>query len=179
MHERKKFKEAEYFYSKMIEEQEHREIFKNNLSAFLSSARSVLQYALLEAETKLGGKRWYDNYMSSSRVLKFFKCERDINIHEEPIRLFAYFKKIIEGILRLSGSLSLIVYDKEGNIKQKYSSGKPDPTQKKPQTPIVKEIKYKFNNWDGGEDVLMLCQSYLQELDNVIKDGVKKGFITG
>lgn len=181
MHERKKLKEAKYFYSKMIEEQEHKEIFKNNLTAFLSSARSVLLYALSEVETKPRERQWYNNCISSSPILQFFKNERDTNIHEEPIglRLFAYFKKIIEGILRLSGSLSLIAYDKEGDIKQQYSSGKTDPTQKKPKIPLVKETNYKFNNWGGGEDVLTLCQIYIQELDNVIKDGVKKGFSTG
>lgn len=179
MYERKKFTEMKHFYSKMIDEQEHREIFEYNLSAFLSSARSILQYALLEAETKPGGKWWYDNRISSSLILRFFKDKRDINIHKEPIHLLVYFKKIIEGMLRLSGSLSLIAYDKEGNIKQQYSSDKPEPTQKESQTSAVKEIKYKFNNWGGREDVLTLCQSCIQELENVIKDGVNKGFITG
>ena len=178
MYERKKFKEMKHFYSKMIEEQEHRENFVYNLSAFLSSARSILQYALLEAETKPGGKWWYDNRISSSPIIKFFKDKRDINIHEEPINPLVYFKKIIKGMLRLSGSLSLIAYDKEGNIIQQYSSDKPDPTQKESQSQEVREIKYNFKNWGGSDDVLTLCQSYIQELENVIKDGLNKGFIT-
>ena len=46
MYERKKFEEMKHFYYKMIDEQEHREIFEYNLSAFLSSARSILQYCI-------------------------------------------------------------------------------------------------------------------------------------
>lgn len=52
MFEQEKLKEAKYFYSRMKEErgQEDRESFKYNLSAFLSVARSVLQYALKEVD---------------------------------------------------------------------------------------------------------------------------------
>ena len=39
--------------------------------------------------------------------------------------------------------------------------------------------RFKFDDWTGNEDVLTLCQIYIQELDVVIKDGVAKGFITG
>ncbi len=87
MHERKKFREAEYFYSKMIEGQGHRENFTYNLSAFLSSARSVLQYALNEVKAKTGGKKWYDDRISASAVMKFFKDKRDINSTPNPSNL--------------------------------------------------------------------------------------------
>ena len=179
MYERKKFKEVEHFYSKMIEEQEHRENFEYNLSAFLSSTRSILLYALREAETKPGGKQWYDNRISSSPVLKFFKDKRDINIHKEPIQPLVHFKIGPTGTIRPSGSISITAQDKDGNIKQQYSSDKPDPIQKESKAPEFKEIKYRFNDWGGSEDVLTLCRMYVQELENVIKDGVNKGSITG
>jgi hypothetical protein len=178
MYERKKFKEAKHFYSKMIEEQEHREIFEYNLSAFLSSARSILLYALREAETKPGGKQWYDNCISSSPILKFFRVERDINIHEEPIQPLAHSKIGSTGTIRPLGSISIIARDKDGNIKQQYSSDKSDPIQKESKAPEFKETKYRFNKWGGSEDVLTLCRMYVQELKNVIKDGLNKGFIT-
>jgi len=159
--------------------QERRENFEYNLSAFLSSARSILQYALREAEKKPGGQHWYDNRISSSPTLKFFKEKRDINIHVEPIQPLAHSKIEHTGTLPLSGSISITAWDKDGNIKQQYSSDKSNPTQKESQIPPVKEIRYKFNDWSGSEDVLTLCQSCIQELENVIKDGVNKGFITG
>jgi len=179
MHERKKLREAKYFYSKMIEEQGHKENFTYNLSAFLSSARSVLQYALGEAKTKPGGRQWYDNLISASPVLKFFKDKRDINIHTEPIQPIAHYEVELRETMHLSDSVSITVTDKYGNIKQQYSSGEPEPMPKESETPAVMKIKYKFDEWVGSEDVLTLSQIYLQELEHLIKEGVNKGFITG
>ena len=31
----------------------------------------------------------------------------------------------------------------------------------------------------GDEDVITLCEKYIQELEKAVKDGVSKGFITG
>jgi len=179
MHERKKLGEAKYFYSQMIEKQGHRENFMHNLSAFLSSARSVLQYALNEAKIKPRGQQWYDNRMSTSPVLKFFKDKRDINIHTEPIRPLAHYKSELTDTIHISDSVSITLRDKNGNIKQQYSSGQPEPIPKESETQAVMEIKYKFDDWVGSEEILTLCQMYIQELENVIKDGVNKGFITG
>ena len=55
MYEQEKLGEANYFYSRMLSEAVDRDAFIFNLSAFLSSARSVLQYAFKEAQTKSGG----------------------------------------------------------------------------------------------------------------------------
>lgn len=179
MHEGKKLEEAKYFYFKMIEEQRHREIFTYNLSAFLSSARSVLQYALNEAKTKSGGQQWYDNCISASCILRFFKDKRDINIHTELIQPQAYYKLEFSETIHLSNSISVTVTDKDENIKEQYCLNKPEPLLEESQAPVVMEIKYKFDNWDGSEDVLRLCQMYIQELENLIEDGVNKGLITG
>ena len=64
MSESQKIREAEYFLAQMDRERENAEHFGHNLSAFLSSARSVLQYALEEAKPKPGGLAWYDGTMS-------------------------------------------------------------------------------------------------------------------
>ena len=69
--------------------------------------------------------------------------------------------------------------DKNRNIKQQYSSGVLEPMPKESETQAVMEIKYKFDDWVGSEDILTLCQIYVQELENATKDGVNKGFITG
>jgi hypothetical protein len=62
------------------------EAFQYELSAFLSAARSVLQYALEEAKQKPNGQRWYEAQVSGNAVLKFFKDKRDLNIHAESVR---------------------------------------------------------------------------------------------
>jgi len=187
MNENKKLEEAKYFYSKMSSEQETRDAFTFNLSAFLSATRSILQYALKEASNKPGGRIWYDNLMKSSPELKFFKDKRDLNIHKKPIHPNAHYILHAEtgGYLTSFGSVSMTVYDKDGNIKQQvHSKPNPDlpqttPTKNTNSKPIPNEVKYYFDNWVGTEDVLVLCQKCIWELENAISDGISQGFITG
>jgi hypothetical protein len=175
LHEREKLREAKYFYSKMIEEQLNVEYFKHNLSAFLSSARSVLQYALNEAQIKKR-QSWYDKCISNSIILTFFKEKRDINIHVEPIIPKAQHK--LEYTLSLSPSLltTLSVKDADGNIIQQSFSDEPESKSKES---AVQEIRYTVADWKGSEDVLTICHKYIQELEHVVSDGVRKGVITG
>ncbi len=179
MHERKKIREAKYFHLRMIEEQGNWDNFKYNLSAFLSAARSVLQYALEEAKTKPRGKQWYNNRISASSIIKFFKDKRDISIHTEPIQPQAHNKLTATDTLHFSDSVSITVTDKNGNIKSQYSSDEPETKPKEPETPTVLEIRHKFGDWVGNEDVPTLCEIYVQKLEDVVEDGVRKGFIAG
>lgn len=178
MYEKEKLEEAKYFYSRMIEEQENIRAFKYYLSAFLSSARSVLQYAEREAKKKPGGKKWYDNYISNNPILKFFKHKRDINIHVKPVQPSAHIDVEIIEPLHISESVSITVTDEKGNIKHQFRSEKPKPAITKP-TMVKVMYKYRFKDWKGNEDVLELCQKYIEELEKIVKDGIKRGFITG
>jgi hypothetical protein len=186
MNEKKKLEEAKYFFSKMNEEQETRESFVFNLSAFLSATRSILQYALKEASQKSGGKNWYDKLMNSSPELKFFKDERNLNIHEEPTHPKAHYTLHAEigSFVTTFGSVSMTVYDKDGDIKQQSQSEtnsdtpKIIPNQTATTNPRPNKVKYFFDNWARNEDVLTLCQKCVRELENAIKDGISQGFIT-
>ena len=183
MNEIKKLEEAKYFYSKMLDKQLNKDIFIFNLSAFLSAARSVLQYALKEASNNLGGQKWYDNVMISNPVLKFFKDKSDINIHTEPTLPKAHYKLCAEGGVYMLGSLSAVAYDKDGKIKQQLENQtNPSIKQEKlnqKSKPIPNEVKYLFDGWVGNEHVLTLCKKYIQALEKTIQDGVAQGLITG
>jgi hypothetical protein len=88
MREAEKIEEAEFFYAHLVNVEKSRsanpDTFKFFLSAFLSAARSVLQYAHREAVGKPGGRGWYKGAVSSV-VLQYFKDKRDDNIHVEPV----------------------------------------------------------------------------------------------
>ena len=186
MNEKKKLREAVYFYSKM-EEEKNREAFCYNLSAFLSSARSILQYALEEAKCKPGGKTWYEGHISASPVLKFFKDKRDVNIHTEPVAP----KEIHSINIQLSVppvptvSVSCVVRDKSGNIIQETQSANSEKQAKTNLKPsensaqVRHELKYRFDDWTGQEDVLTLCQMYIHQLDAIVENGIAKNVITG
>ena len=178
MYEKEKLEEAKYFYSRMVEEQLKKENFRHNLSAFLSSARSVLQYSLAEAQGISGGQAWYDNFVLKHPTLKFFGDKRNINIHYRPITPAANYKVTIGDTLGLSDSVTVIVRDKNGNIKSQHSS-EPYSKSKPIESKTTIQVRYEFDDWKGPEDVLTLSQKYLQELGAFIDDGVSKGFITG
>src|SRR5262249_22661127 len=80
-----KVSEAEYFLGRMTETIEDRKAYEHNLSAFLASSRSVLQYALKEAEYAAGGAQWYNSWMTTKPVIAYFRDKRNVSIHVRPV----------------------------------------------------------------------------------------------
>jgi len=70
MNERYKIGEARFFLARMDESVEDREAFRYYLSAFLSAARSVLQYAK-EESIKKDRQQWYDETVARNDILSF------------------------------------------------------------------------------------------------------------
>jgi hypothetical protein len=179
MHEKVKLKEAKYFYSMMVKEQENYENFKFNLSAFLSSTRSVMQYALREAQAKPGGQFWHDSLMKSP-VLEHFKGKRDVNIHEVPIDAQKSTLIEIMETIYLSESVHVVITDKNGNVKEDRDIPvTPPPSDRTGESSVKSSSTYNFADWPGDEDILTLCDQYLRALEIVIQDGITRGFITG
>jgi len=177
MHELNKIKEAEYFYARMAETREKRDEFRYNLSAFLAAARSVLQYALREAHGKPGGQTWYDRQVAGNRVVAFFKDRRDIEIHEKPVPIRADIGISLSETVDISESVAVVLKDGDGNIIQSSRTEPQAPTSPCPSSSVLSLI-YKFGDWTGEEDVLQLCDAYLNELRNIVADGRSKGFLS-
>ncbi len=181
MNEMKKLAEARFNYERLCTEIDDRKAFEYDLSAFLSSARSVLQYACKEAKTKQGGQQWYERQVTGNAVLSFFKDKRDLNIHTEPVRPSTHISISASVGIGIDVSASAELRDAQGNIKGQSSS---ETTQsvsaaKSAPTPASVKISYYFSDWSGSEDVLDLCQKYLNELELVVRNGIRDGFVTG
>ena len=177
MNEKEKLEEARYFYSRIQAEVDDPKSYQYNLSAFLSAARSVLQYACKEAKNKSGGQAWYDNRISNSSILPFFKCKRNVNIHTEPVKPRKDYKVSRKATLHFSSSLSMKLKDK-GNVIDQRCIKEAKPTHEPPTDSTSVEIRYRFSDWSGSEDVTELSQKYLDELEDVVDDGIKRGFIS-
>lgn len=82
-----KLKEAEYFYDLMVDsfQKEMYDPFTYSLSAFLSAARSILQYTFDQAESN-GRKKDYNKLITCRPILRYFKDKRDMNIHAKPVK---------------------------------------------------------------------------------------------
>ena len=172
MNEQSKLSEATYFYNRMRATVGNREHFLYNLSALLSAARSVLQYAFKEAQPR--GRQWYNNHISNE-VLRFFKDKRNINIHTEPIQVNQNISMQLTEVIRISDSINIRINPTEKSIDEN-SSGSSEPTSPSDISPII-AYKFTFPDWNGDEDVLQLCDKYLKELQRVITDGQDKGFL--
>jgi len=177
MYEESKLKEAWYFYSRMVSETDNRDNLLFDLSAFLSAARSVLQYTLKEAQTKSGGQQWYDSHITSRKVLAFFKDKRDINVHTQPIQVNQHTSIQLTEVMRISESIHIKKFDQTGRLIGEYSS---EPSEPPPAPEISPKITHRFTfpEWSGTEDVLQLCYLYLNELHRVVENGQNKGFLT-
>lgn len=176
MYEIDKLNEANYFFNHMCNTIDEPDCFHYELSAFLSAARSVLLYALEEAQTKRNGQKWYDNYISQSDILKFFRDKRDISIHQEPVKAHKHITACINEVIHISDSINIQVQKVGSLIKKKLKKSTPQPIPK--STDMTISVKYKFPDWQGTEDVIELCRKYIKELEKFIKDGLSKRFIT-
>ena len=179
MHEQDKLEEAKYFFLKMQSDKEDPVAFKHNLSACLSSARSVMQYALDEAKTKTGGQKWYDEWMKSSLVSAFFKNKRDYNIHVAPVVLLEHKSITITETIRGSESITIEIKDKDGKLIGVRLISDPPNSQTPEGSSATSETIYRFDDWAKGEDVIALCSKYLAELERFVQEGKSKGHISG
>jgi len=84
MNEKHKLAEALYFLSHLGPSSLDPQEYSFELSAFLTAARSVLQYAHKEAISKPGGQVWYERHVQN-KAIEYFKDKRDVSIHTEPV----------------------------------------------------------------------------------------------
>lgn len=175
MNENKKYIEAEHFFEQMKTNKMNCDIFEHNLSAFLTSSRTVFQYILKEAEKKDGGKTWYTNKISSSYIIKFLRDKRNLNIHTEPVTPQAHHS--VESVVHIHTYGTATVYDKDDKVVSQSKFGVPPEQAPKNETKV--DVVYKFKDWTGTEDVISLCTLYLREIESFIKEGINNNFITG
>jgi len=176
MHEQDKLDEAQHFLERMAQSPEPK-TFRFELSAFLSAARSALQYALEEAKSKAGGQRWYDEQVSRKAMVKFFKDKRDISIHCQPVIPTTTASIAVTERVGFSEALHLQVINGDGKIIQDASvSGEPNTPP--PPQPAVVTYTYTFADWSGPEDLLALSSRYFVEAQSIVNAGVAKGYLT-
>lgn len=184
MNEDSKMQEAEYFLHGIAKVASDPNATRFELSAFLSAARSVLQYALEEAKRKPGGQAWYDDAVGVDAVVKFLRDRRDTNIHQQPVPMQTNTTiEVGTAVLTMSGGLSAVVIrgatgEQGGPIELDVAL-----PPRIPPLPAIDESPrtthtYVFKDWGGPEDVIALCTRYLAEIRRIVADGRALGFLT-
>lgn len=182
MHESHKIKEARFFLSEMHARRRDPSAFVHLLSAFLTAARSVAQYAREETLGKAGGQKWYESWVDKNRFpdVAFLKDQRDVNVHAKPVAPKPIFKVEARTTLHISGAADYRVrfLDEQGNPVE-VAAPPPPPPVPKPEAPAPAEpeVRYEFAG-RPGQDVLALCESYLKHLEAMVQDGQQKSYLT-
>lgn len=177
---RRKLDEASYYFNCMVLNEHQTGLFQFNYSAFLTAARSVLQYSHEEADpdcnhnAKPGALKWYEKAVAKSPVIKFGRDERDENIHWAPVIPNAHALIAIKEPMPIKES-GLAILRGEARVRTI-----PIGAEVEVGTPLTMELSYKYTSerWKGDENVLEVCRLYLDELKALVKDGVSQGYIT-
>jgi len=180
MHEESKIAEAEYFLQELIRSAPRNPaVTRFNLSAFLSAARSALQYALEEARQKQRGQSWYDAAVNVDPVVRFLKDRRDINIHERPVPMRTHTTiGVGPGALSLSSTSPTVLIERGDQVIE----WTPPPPQLPPlpatMEPPSTSHTYQFKEWPGPDDVIAICTRYLAEVRRIVDEGRARGFLS-
>lgn len=122
MYEEGKLQEAAHFLEQMNTLFENPELFRYNLSAFLSAARSVAQYARKEARERDGGQQWYDKFIDDHEIISFFASERNANVHDRPVELGGHADVYVSDVGDLGESATVEKFDRDGNLVEVVSA---------------------------------------------------------
>ena len=179
MHEQAKLREAEYFLRRMAAEQNDPVAFDYELSAFLTSARSVLMYAYAEAKPQPGGLRWYDGAVKTDASVLFFRDKRDVSVHHEPLVPARDVDIVVsDGAVLVSEMGVAVIVSESGGVKTAVPMVPAARAESASGSPATVKYRHRFADWSGPEDIPTLGRRYLDALYPIVQDGVRRGFLT-
>lgn len=176
MYEQTKIDEANYFLGRMNECLNNPKIFCFELSAFLSAARSILQYALKEAVAQSHGQAWYDSQVCGNAEIRFFKDKRDASIHVKPVAPTINVNVSVTEVVQISESISVKLTDRDERVIGESTISSPALSPIESLAPCV-SYSYTFPDWPGTDDALALCSRYLAAVETAVVDGITKGLL--
>jgi len=185
MNEDVKLAEAEYFLRGVTREATRNPTStRHELSAFLTAARSALQFALTEAVAQ-GSQSWYDSAIAAADpVVDFLRVTRNLNVHERPFSMRTDITiGLRSGAVGYSSTGTIVVTtDANGEVQMQWPEIPPalPPQQNNMMSmePPTTTYRYQFKDWAGPEDALELCARYLAEVKRIIADGRARCILT-
>jgi hypothetical protein len=198
---RNKLEEAEYFLTKMREIRPDQEEFSFNLSAFLSSARSVPDYLLEDYNVKYSLQipltdelypRTFEEkakQAGNQTAISFIKWwgQKKVTLMNDPIGSLLSDKRNIDihrthvkpdltkieirETITASVSIRIAKYDKEGKLIE-ISESPEEPPKPKPEEREVSAAWF-FKEYDK-EPVIPVCEKYLQMMKDFVSEAEQK-----
>ncbi len=165
---RNKLLEAKYFWKQLKNNQSNRDIFRYNLSAFLSAARSVTFIMQNEFNKVLGFKEWYasnQSAMEKDTTMKILNKERRMTIHKKPVSPHAHVEVGIKEAITVSESISIVVTHADGTIEKRESE--PESPHTPVKTEVTKKWKWYFDDLPD-DDIITACKEHLTKLESLV-----------
>lgn len=112
--------------------------------------------------------------MSGNTVLKFFKEQRNINIHEHPVDTSTGV--VIHDSVSVSDSLAIVVRRVDG-AEETFESGEDSSNSEKSEQET--RVEYRFSDWLGVEDgkIAGLSECYLRRIETLYREACKDGIV--
>jgi len=167
---RDKLNEAKYFLEHMKENLSDRDAFKYNLSAYLSSARSVTFIMQSEFDKVSGYKEWYSEEQSRMKEddnMVFFNDKRAMTIHKQPVRPSAHINVGITEQVSIGENFSYVITHDDGTVERGGSESVTPPPPAK--TEITSEWLWYFDEFPK-KDIVTLCEEHIVKLETLVAE---------
>jgi hypothetical protein len=171
-----KFREATYFYGRMVETRTNVYLFPFHFSAFLSALRSVTFYLQAQFRGNAVFEAWYDKKQQEMRgtpLLRMLKEMRDEALHAHPIELrFLHGPTLPEEGIETTHLEISETTDSKGEIRTTIKVGANG--REKEVAPVVHwvvDLPDEINILQACDCGLRIVQAVLEEWNELSKTG--------
>jgi len=169
-----KLDETKYFLEQMRLNIKDRRAFKHNLSAFLSSGRSVTFVLQNEYAENTKFREWYEKKkeeMKTDNLLNFFVNKRNYVIKEGPVELRGKIFLEVHDAITISESVTVIKKRPDGTEEIVHQTEPEIKARAKPKE-IKSSYQLFFEDYPD-KDILTLCEEYVERLTKIVEEAKK------
>jgi hypothetical protein len=163
-----KLEESGYFLIQMKHTANDWKLFKFNLSAFLSAARSITLVMQKEYAQAEDFKNWYkpkQEEMRKDELLIFFANLRDISIHQKQVNPRFQSSFTVADLFAMPSGSTIVMGDKnEGTYLTNASVAEVAATN----VTKIRAIQKWYMDEKPDEDVITLCERYLSSMSTLV-----------
>jgi hypothetical protein len=168
---------------RIVIEKEGRHPADLDFHSFVTSARSIFQYALKEIEearkisrpSHMQKLKLYENYVSNVPIIKFFGDLRNEETHVKP---FTHHVNVVFGPKGTEPKVKYQIMKRCKVGPKLYRTLALEGRHDLIESLKMGDIIYQPIKCNDQDDLFELCQSYVEEIEKFIDFGVKNGLIT-
>jgi hypothetical protein len=166
-----KFLEAQYFFKRLVDNQNNREEFKFNLSAFLSAFRSVTLFMQKEFGKINEFKKWYSDQqckMKANSDFSLLNTKRVMTIHTSSVKPHARITISLSDSVTATDSCSAQIVH-QGGSTENTDLAEPQPPKHTIEPEVADRWLWYFAD-QPNKDVITICKESMEILEDIVKE---------